>query len=451
MIGLIYMKYIRFLIIFALFTCAAVHSAHAQTVIRDTEVETYMEGWFAPIFKAAGMDPSQVKIIIVQSPDVNAFVAGGSNIFIYTGLLDKTDGPDELIGVMAHELGHIAGGHLVRAREAMEHASYESILGMIIGVGAALATGDGGAAAAIGTGTSTMAQRKFLSTARTYEASADQFALSALDRAGMSAKGFLKFMEKLGDQEALPQSQQAEYVRTHPLTRTRIDAIAAGAAKSKYYNTPVSEEWVYQHKIMKAKLTGFIAPQQVAWIYEQRDKSIPALTARATAAYRLNHVEDALRLVDELIAAEPNNPYNYELKGQMLVDFGRVKEALPAYMKAVKILPKSGLIRTALAHAQIEAAGQNNTAMLRSAIENLEAALRVEPRSTRVHRLLATVYGRLGQDGQARLHLAEEALLQRKFPYAKSQAEAALQVLPEGSRDWLKAKDVLTYIENTDK
>ncbi len=445
------MKYIRFLILCAAFTVFAALPAHAQSVIRDTEIENYMAEWFAPIFKAAGMDPSQVKIIIVQSPDVNAFVAGGSNIFFYTGLLEKTDGPDELIGVMAHELGHIAGGHLVRAREAMEHASYESILGMIIGIGAALATGEGAASGTIGTGASSMAQRKFLSTARAYEASADQYALTALDRAGMSAKGLLTFMQKLGDQEALPASRQDEYVRTHPLTQTRIDSIAAGAAKSAHYNTPLPEDWIRQHKIMKAKLTGYISPQQVPWVYNDSDKSVSAQTARALAAYRQNHVSQALSLADQLIAAAPNNPYNYELKAQMLTDFGRVKEAVPVYQKAVDLEPKAGLIRTALAHAQIEAAGQNNGPLLKKAISNLEIALREEPRSARIHRLLATAYGRLGEDGQVRLHLAEEALLQRKFPYAKSQAEAALQKLPQGSRDWLKAKDVLAYIENNKK
>ncbi len=425
--------------------------AQAQTIIRDTEIETYMTEWFAPIFKAAGMDPSQVKIILVQSPDVNAFVAGGSNIFFYTGLLEKTDGPDELIGVMAHELGHIAGGHLVRAREALEHASYESILGMIIGVGAAIAAGDGGAAAAIGTGTTSMAQRKFLSTARTYESSADQYALTALDRAEMSAKGFLTFMEKLGDQEALPASQQSEYVRTHPLTRTRIDTIRAGAEKSVHYNKEVPGKWRDQHARMKAKLIGFISPQQVDWIYDQRDKSIGALTARAVAAYRQNRVPEALGLIDQLIEKEPGNPYHHELKGQMLVDFGRVREALPSYEKATKMRPNSGLIRTAYAHAQIETAGQNDRALLGKAIENLLTAQRAEPRSTRIHRLLATAYGRLGQDGQARLHLAEEAVLQRKFDYAKTQANTALRALPEGSREWLKAKDVLNYIENRKK
>ena len=161
------MKYIRFLILCAFFTVGTALPARAQVIIRDAEIENYMAEWFKPIFEAAQMDPTQVKIILVQSPDVNAFVAGGSNIFFYTGLIDKTDGPEELIGVMAHELGHIAGGHLVRAREAMEHASYETILGTIIGIGAAIATGDGGAAGAIGMGAGSMAQRKFLSTART--------------------------------------------------------------------------------------------------------------------------------------------------------------------------------------------------------------------------------------------------------------------------------------------
>ena len=424
--------------------------AAAQTIIRDAEIEEYMSGWFEPVFTAGGMNPDQVKIIIVQDPTLNAFVAGGANIFFYTGLLEKTENPGEVIGVMAHELGHIAGGHLIRAREAMQNASYESILGGIIGVGAAILSGNGAAAGTIGAASQSMATRKYLTYSRAFESSADQFALSTLDKAQINPSGLGTFLEKLEDQELLPASQQSEYVRTHPLTRSRIDSIEAGAERSSYKDAAWPAAWVDQHARMKAKLLGFISPQQVAWTYDDRDHSIAADTARAVAAYRTNDVAHALKLADGLLAREPDNPYFHELKGQMLMDFGRVPDALPYYQKAVSLKPSNGLIRTALGHAQVETAG-TDPAKLQKAIDNLQTALKAEPRSTRIHRLLATAYGRMGNDPLARLHLAEEALLQQKTEYAKAQAESALKGLKEGSSGWLRAKDILNDIDNRKK
>ncbi len=422
--------------------------ATAQTVIRDTEIEEYMAEWFAPIYTAAGMSPDQVKIIIVQDSQINAFVAGGSNIFFYTGLLQKTSNPGELMGVMAHELGHITGGHLIRGREAMEQASYESILGMIIGVGAAVAAGDGGAAATVGAASSSMAQRGFLKHTRTFESSADQAALRYFETAHLNPSGFETFLKKLASQEMLPTSQQSEYVRSHPLTRSRIDTVAARIEQSPDKNKAWPDKWVKQHKMMLAKLAGFISPQQVVWTYDDRDNSVEAVTARAIAAYRMNDVAKALKLSDQLLAMEPANPYFLELKGQMLMDFGRVKEAVPFYEKAVANKPDAGLIRIALAHAQIETAG-NDSAKLKKAIDNLTIAQKSEPRSPRLHRLMATAYGRSGDETRAKLHLAEEALLQSKYDYAKGQATAAVKDLKQGSPDWIRANDIINYVQTT--
>lgn len=442
------MKRIRRAVLTLAALCAAAAPAQAQTIIRDAEIEEYMTEWFDPVYDAAGMNADQVKIIIVQDPMINAFVAGGANIFFYTGLLEKTDGPGELIGVMAHELGHIAGGHLIRAREAMENASYEAILGGIIGVGAAILSGDGSAAGAIGTASNSMATRKFLSYSRGFESSADQYALSTLSKASLDPSGLGTFLEKLENQELLPASQQSEYVRTHPLTRSRIDSVESGAAQSSAKGKPFPEKWNEQHKRMKAKLMAFITPQQVPWNYDDRDTSIPAVMARAIAAYRTNDIARALKLADDLIAQEPDNAYFQELKGQMLLEFGRVPESVPYYQKAASLKPRSGLIRTSLGHAQLETAG-NDKAKLQKAIDNLEAAQKIEPRSGRIHRLLATGYGRKGDDARARLHLAEEALLLRKNEYARAQANAALKSLPQGSAGWLRAKDIIAFIDNS--
>lgn len=434
-----------FLLLAVLGTGLMPHSASAQTIIRDTEIETYMKEWMKPVFDAAGMSQDQVNIILVQDDQINAFVAGGSNIFLYTGLLMKTDGPDEVIAVTAHELGHIKGGHLIRGRELMEQASYESILGMIVGVGAALASGEGGAAGAVSMGANSMAQRKFLSHTRTFEASADQAALSYLDKAQLNPIGLETFMQKLEGQEMLSSDRQSEYVRTHPLTRSRVESINARVVQSPYKDKAYPAKWIEQHKIMNAKLTGFINPGQVAWSYDDRDNSIPSLTARAIAAYRTNDVARALKLADQLIAADPN-PYHYELKGQMLMDFGRVKEAIPFYEKAIAQKPDAALIRLPLAHAQLETAG-NDKAKLQKSVDNLKIALKTETRSPRLHRLLATGYGKMGDESRAKLHLAEEAVLQGRYAYAKDQATAALRGLKSGSSDWIRANDILSYVQ----
>lgn len=420
--------------------------ARAQNIIRDAEIESYMAEWFKPIFDAAGMSPEQVKIIIVQDDQINAFVAGGSNIFFYTGLLQKTENPGEVIGVMAHEMGHVTGGHLIRGREIAEAASYESILGMILGVGAAIATGDGAAAPTIGAASRSMAQRKVLSYSRAFESSADQAALKFFDRAKLSPLGFESFMQKLEGEELLASSKQSEYVRSHPLTRDRLENIEQKVDQSPYKATSYPAKWIKDHKMMKAKLLGFINPERVAWTYDDRDDSIEAQVARTIAAYRQNDVAKALALSDRLLAAEPQNPYFLELKGQMLMDFGRVKEALPFYERAIAAKPDAGLIRIALAHAQIETAG-NDGAMLAKAVENLKIALKTEPRSGIVQRYLATAYGRMGDESRAKLHLAEEALLQRKFDYAKNQARTAMKGLKPGSPDWIRANDILNYVE----
>ncbi|MEM7618652.1 MAG: M48 family metalloprotease [Pseudomonadota bacterium] len=421
-------------------------NANAQSIIRDTEIENYMAEWFGPIFKANGMSPDQVNVIIVQSNEINAFVAGGSNIFLYTGLIEKTEYPEELIGVMAHELAHITGGHLVRGRIALEQASYESILGTIIGVGAAVAAGDAGAAAAGSTAGGSVATRRFLSKTRTFESSADQGAVRSMEQAGISPAGLLSFMRKLEGQELLPQTQQSEYIRTHPLTRNRIESLENKVAMSSKKNVPPNKIWGAQHKRMKAKLTGFINPNQVDWLYDDRDTSVSALYARAIAAYRKNDIEDGLKYINQLIEREPNNAYFYELKGQILNDFGRLSEAIPVYQKALDLDPSSGLIRMALAQAQIQQKNASD-AQIKAAIENLKRAAVDEPRSSRVHRLLATAYGKIDQASFSRLHLAEEGLLQRRYNYAKTQANIALEGLKDGSTAALRARDIIFFAD----
>ena len=423
--------------------------AHAQSnrpvsLIRDTEIENYLKEWAMPVIKAADLDPASVNIILVQDSNVNAFVAGGQNVFLYTGLLMKSKGPDEVLGVIAHELGHIRGGHLVRGRDAMETASYEAMLGSILGIGVAILSGQGGAAGAIASGSQGIALNRFLTFSRIQESSADQAALSYLSRAQLSPQGLIHFMQRLADEELVPSGQQSEYVRTHPLTRDRVNSLEAGAQSSKYMDRAVSARWKDQHARMLAKLTGFVTPEYVVWNYSEKDSGLYARYARAIAAYRQNKVNDALSLTDTLLKDEPQNAYFLELKGQMLSEFGRPGEAVPYYKKAVEMDPSSGLIRTAYAHNLI--ATSSDTPQLETAITQLERAQRDEPRSSNIQRLLATAYGKIGDEPMAKLHLAEEALLQRRLVQAKMNAEAAAAGFKQGSGPWLRTQDILAQV-----
>lgn len=425
---------------------AAMAQGNNVVIIRDVEIEESLKEWANPLLKAAGLNPASVDIIIVQSPQINAFVAGGQNIFLYTGLLMKTENPEEILGVMAHEMGHIAGGHLVATRAAMERASYESILGGIIGLGAAIASGKGGAAVAIISGSGDIAKRRFLSHSRVQESSADQAGLKFLETAQISPRGLVSFFEKLRSEELLPETQQSEYMRTHPLTSNRIDAVMNKAQQSPYYNTAAPAAWGDQYARMKAKLVGFVTPEQVPWTYSDQDPSIPARYARAIAAYRTNSIDKALTEIDALIAQEPDNPYFHELKGQMLVDFGRVKDGIAPYRKAIALKPDAGLIRISLANAIMEA--DSSPAAQREAIEELKRSLKQEPRAPRTYRLLATAYGRLGEEIPARLNLAEEAALQARFPDARAHAEFVVNKAKPGSASYLQAKDILAFIDS---
>lgn len=418
-------------------------------IIRDTEIENIFTEWTTPLLKTSEIGEDSINMILVQSNDINAFVAGGANMFVFTGLIRETENPGELIGVLAHEMGHIAGGHLIAQQSALQRASYESILSTVLGIGAAIVTGNGGAANAIMAGGQSVAARRYLAHSRVHESAADQAAFNYITRAGMDPSGLASFLQKLEDEELLPASQQSEYMRTHPITRTRVEAAEALIAKSDLAGKSYPPLWIEQHARMKAKLIGFINPDQVAGAYDAGDTSVAARYARTIAAYRLNDIPSALRGIDELITQEPENPYFHELKGQMLVDFSRIEDAIPSYRKSVQILPDAPLLRVATAHALIESG--NDQARLEEAITHLDRALIKEQRNSRAHRLMATAQGRLGHESRAKLHLAEEAVLQGRLPYAKAQAEAALKGFRTGSPEWIQAKDVLSHIGNLEQ
>ncbi|MBT6093925.1 MAG: M48 family metalloprotease [Rhodospirillaceae bacterium] len=394
-----------------------------------------------PLFRAAGLRAEDVKIFIVRDSSLNAFVAGGQNLFLNTGLILASKDANGVIGVIAHETGHIAGGHLSRVHAALAKGSAASILATILGGATAIATGRGDVGGAIALGGQSVATRNFLAYSRVQESAADHAALRFLDETGHSARGLLSFMEELGDQELLSPSQQDPYVRTHPLTRDRISAVGEHVKKSSHSDKPVTPHISALHERMKAKLYAFINPMpRTLRVYKASDTSLPSRYARAIGHYRQGKLDQALPLIDGLIADEPANPYFHELKGQMLFENGHLNEALVSYGQAAKLLPNSALIRRDLARAQIE---YNQPAFLEAAVINLEAALAIERRSAFNWHLLAIAYGRIGDQGRSSLALAEEALIRSKPKTALHHAGRAQKIFPEGSREWLQAGDIL--------
>lgn len=428
------------------FTPDALAQNRSMTLLRDQEIENTLRTFARPVFEQAGLSPETVRFILVQDDSLNAFVAGGQNIFVHTGLILETDTPDELVGVLAHETGHIAAGHLFRTREAVDDASLQALLAQIIGIAAAIGTRSGEAGAAAMTAGTAFAQQSILRHSRIQESAADQAGVRYLQDAQLPVDGFASFMEKLSSQELLPESQQSEYVRTHPLTRDRIDFLQNTIAQQRRKGS-IPPEWTELHNRMKAKLNGFIFPERAV---RDTGPSVASRYSRAIALYRRAQTKDALALLDTLIKEEPKNPWFLELKGQILFEGGRIEEAIPPYARAVEYAPDSGLIRTAYAHALLEAR-ENKTARTQDAIKELQRALRREPQSALIHRLLATAYGRLGQEGMSRLHLAEQAALRGQADAARREATLAQKKLPEKSAAWLRAQDILDLIGKKDK
>jgi predicted Zn-dependent protease len=421
----------------------AVPGASAQgstSLVRDAEIETMLRLWVSPIFSAAGLDAASIRIYLVGDQRLNAFVAGGQNVFVNTGTLTRSDSPNQIIGVIAHETGHIAGGHLARSQEAIKNAITQNILMTLLGAAMGAAARDGRVAGAVMGGGQSMALGSLMQFSQTQEASADAAGLTFLNRTGQSARGLLEFFRILEGQELFSAARQDPYLRTHPLTRSRIDTVQAAVEQSKYSDVPDPPEWLEMHRRMKAKLEAFMgSPGQALGKYKESDRSVAARYARAIAYYRIPDLKHAVPLIDELIREEPKNAYFHELKGQMLFENGRIGEALPPYEEAVRLMPESALLRVELAQIQIES---GDPAQNKKALAQLNDAIRSEDRNSIAWRLLAIAYGRENNIGMAALALSEQAMLEGRFRFAREQAVRAAQLLPTGSPAKIRAEDL---------
>ena len=425
-------------------------SAAAKTSqIFDTEIENNIRAIAAPVLLAAGLDPSVVRIHLVNSSAPNAFVSRGQRLFITTGLLMAAEHPGQVIGTLAHETGHIAGGHLARLDTLLRDAATPALLSTLLAVAAGVLTKDAAATAVILGGSQQAINRRLLSFSRTQEQSADRAAVRYLEDTHQSARGLLEFLEYLDDQQALVVSrsrqQELSYDVTHPLTRGRIAYVRQHVARSRYSDVPVRPEFVRRHARIVAKLHAFLDnPRQALARYKATDKGVPARYARAIAYYRQSALDKALPLIDGLLAEQPGDPYFLELKGQALFENGRIAEALGPYEEAVRVLPNARLLRIGLAHVQIEL---NRPALVKPALANLLQALRFDRAMPIAWRLAAIAYGRDGQLGQSALASAEYAFFTGRRGEAGRMAERAQRLLKRGSPGWLRAADILNAIK----
>ncbi len=414
--------------------------AQGRSLIRDAEIEATIRDLSTPLFQAAGLSPEAVSIYIIRDDTLNAFVAGGQNMFLHTGLLLEMQAPGELVGVVAHETGHIAGGHLARTSDVIGSASNLALLTTVLGVVAAVASGRPDAGGAIAIGGQSVAERTFLQYSRTQESAADQAALRYLDQTGQSAVGLARFFQELSGQELLSASRQSPYMRTHPLTRDRISAVEAHVAASQYSDTPPSPEIVQRFDRMVAKLHGFIrSPVQTFRRYPDTDTSQPARLARAVAYREVPDYDRAISLTRDLVAEDPEDPYLHELEGQLLFENGQIADAVGPYRRAAELAPESGLIEVSLARVLL---ALNDPEADREALEHLQSARVSEAAWPYYWRQLATAQGRVGELGESALSLAEEAARQGRWRDAEIQAQRAQSELPQGSPAVLRALDI---------
>lgn len=424
---------------------ATVTDVEAQSLLRDTEIETVLEEFTTPLLGAAGLNSDNVDIYIVNDPSLNAFVTRGQNIFLHSGLILQSDTPNQLKGVIAHEAGHIADGRIAR-NDYGNRSAYGAML-IAAGLGlAAILAGEGGAGALILGGSQQFGQFEALSYSRVGESVADQYAAQYLERTGQSGEGLIQFFEKFRYQEVFSIARRYPYFRSHPLSSDRIDNLREVVDESPHRDAIDPELDMKALAMIKAKLRGFLdAPQQVFRQYPETDQSDEARYARSVAYFKGADLRSAIREIDTLIADFPQNPFFYELKAQMLFESGKGSEAIAPARKALELLPDASLLQIALAQALLE---DPDTSMTNKAIVLLKSALQNEPDNSSAWYYLSQAYGKLGNEPLAKYAIAEQAFAVGNLNRARSFAERAQRDMSPNTPQYRRAADIVV-ISNT--
>ena len=415
-----------------------------SSLIRDTEIEEILKKDAAPILNAAGIDPANVDIIIVGSKDLNAFAAPRV-MGVNTGLILETKVPNELQGVIAHEVGHLAAGHSARSDDLNKAGLRPFLLTMGLGVLAALA-GSPDAAIGLASSASYFGTLGALGYSREQESRADQAGASLLQKAGLSGKGLADFFDNFRYQEVFDEARRFAYFRSHPISSDRIEALRRRVATQPDYNKPDDEPAKFEHAVMKAKLEGFLNPQVAIGKYSETAKDYPSRYARAIAYYQLKEPDRALKLIDTLLSEQPENPYLWELKGQILFEFGRTEEAEMPQRKSVALKPNAPLLHVNLGQTLI---ALDDKAKVNEGVSELRKALIHEDDNAVAWRLLAEGYDKLGQDGLARLATAEFNFNIGDLQQARVFAIRAREKLTKGTPEWRRATDIVLVAQPT--
>jgi predicted Zn-dependent protease len=418
--------------------------ARAQSLIRDAEIEDTLRVWTDPILVAAGIVPEDVDIAIINDPSINAFVARGQRIFLHTGLLMAAETPNEVIGVIAHETGHIAGGHLARSRIAAREAAVPAYIALGVGI-LAIAAGAPEAGVALLSGAPQFAQGQFVGYTQVQESSADQAAVSNLDATGQSGEGLISFFNREFRPYEFAIRRLPPYVMTHPYSSDRVESLRRRVGESPSNGATDSAENVLRFQMMQAKLIGFLrTPTETFTRYPSSDQSLPARYARAIATYRQPDTESALRQIQALIDEQPENPFFQELMGQVLFEAGRHEESIPFHQRSVELLPGNALLQINLARSLLAERTPENA---RAAVPLLMSATESEPDNGLAWRELAVAYDTLGEEGLARLASAEQAYAAGNLPLARNFAERARRQLDPTSVAYRKATDIINSAE----
>ncbi|MCB2065112.1 MAG: M48 family metalloprotease [Erythrobacter sp.] len=450
-------------------------AAQSMSVLRDTETEALLQDMVDPLAEAAGLGAGSVDVVLLNDPSINAFVAGGQRIFVHSGLINAAGSANEVQGVLAHELGHITGGHINRMSEGMGNATRITLLSALLAVGAALAGGGEAAMGVLAAGQQA-AMGNFLAFSRTQEASADAAGLDYMQCAEVDAHGLVTFFERLQNLEyrrAIRQDAEAGYSRTHPLTGDRIarledelarrsqglppsadlsasitggpavpgaQQVVNAAASCAYHPAPPDPDLEARFQLVRAKLFGYLAPaERTLATYPPSMTDAPARYARAYAYHKDALMDQALAETDALIASDPDYPYFYELRGQILLESGRVQDSLDPLRTATRLSQSTPLIASMLGHALI---ATEDPANLDEAESVLRAAVGRDRENPFAWYQLGVVYGQRGDVPRARLASAEQQVMSGNPQGALMNAQAAESALPMGSPDWLRAQDV---------
>ncbi len=428
------------------FSAATPVSAQGLPLIRDTEIENLLNDYARPIFKAAGLGEGRVAVRIVRSDIFNAFVLDGRNVFIHTGALMQAETPNQIIGVIAHEAGHIAGGHLAALRSRIARDQTRALLIRMLGLGVAIATGAGEAVFA----GDELIMRSLLAERRSQEAAADQAGLRYLNATGQSGRGMLETFERFAQQEYISDTYKDPFVRSHPVATDRLARLRELVQSSPYYNVKDPPQLQLRHDMMRAKLAGYLErPQVVFNRYPRSDTSLPARYARAIATFMQggqSALPAALEQVDALIRERPDNPYFHELKADFLTRSGKSREAIAPLRQALRLSKGASLIRVQLASALL---ATNDPKVVSEAADLLRKSI-IEDENPRAYRSLADAYYRLGRQAEADAAIAQAYFLEGDVKQAQNFATRAQRALRQGSPTWLKMDDIINYKSSSD-